>query len=155
MIINYRAYIAASRRFDRGLEARLESARRASEIHKERTGKPLRVTEDDVLNIHVRYVEVDESLSPEQTPKYSPYSTSNSPRNRRPYVTTEKPIDYTMITLDEVTTDDTTSGPSPAQDWTNPVGAIPYYWLYPEFPITFHDNSRTCTTVLEHRTPSH
>src|ERR1700692_4222869 len=43
-----RAYIAASRRSDRSLEARLESARRASEIHKRRTGKALRVTEADV-----------------------------------------------------------------------------------------------------------
>lgn len=45
-----RAYIAASRRSDRGLGARLESARRASEIHHKRTGRALRVTEADVLN---------------------------------------------------------------------------------------------------------
>jgi len=45
-----RAYIAASRRSDRSIEARLESARRASEIHKRRTGKALRVTEADVRN---------------------------------------------------------------------------------------------------------
>ena len=45
-----RAYIAASRRSDRSLEARVESARRASEIHKRRTGRSLRVTEQDVIN---------------------------------------------------------------------------------------------------------
>jgi len=45
-----RAYIAASRRSDRSLEARMESARRASEIHKKRTGRALRVTEQDVVN---------------------------------------------------------------------------------------------------------
>jgi len=45
-----RAYIAASRRSDRSLEARIESARRASEIHKKRTGRGLRVTEEDVVN---------------------------------------------------------------------------------------------------------
>jgi hypothetical protein len=45
-----RAYIAASRRSDRGLEARMESARRASDIHKKRTGRALRVTEADVVN---------------------------------------------------------------------------------------------------------
>jgi len=44
------AYIAASRRSDRSLEARIESARRASEIHKKRTGRALRVTEADVIN---------------------------------------------------------------------------------------------------------
>jgi len=45
-----RAYVAASRRSDRSLEARIESARRASEIHKKRTGRALRVTEQDVIN---------------------------------------------------------------------------------------------------------
>jgi hypothetical protein len=45
-----RAYIAASRRNDRSLEARVESARRASEIHKKRTGRGLKVTEQDVMN---------------------------------------------------------------------------------------------------------
>lgn len=45
-----RAYIAASRRSDRSLDARIESARRASEIHEQRTGRPLRVTKEDVLN---------------------------------------------------------------------------------------------------------
>ncbi|PBP20827.1 hypothetical protein BUE80_DR008473 [Diplocarpon rosae] len=45
-----RAYIAASRRSDRSLEARVESARRASEIHKRRTGRGLRVTEKDTGN---------------------------------------------------------------------------------------------------------
>lgn len=45
-----RAYIAASRRSDRSLEARIESARRASEIHKKRTGRSLRITEQDVVN---------------------------------------------------------------------------------------------------------
>lgn len=44
------AYIAASRRSDRGLGAGLESARRASEIHQKRTGRALRVTEADVLD---------------------------------------------------------------------------------------------------------
>lgn len=45
-----RAYIAASRRTDRGLNARMQSARRASEIHQKRTGRALRVTEAEVLN---------------------------------------------------------------------------------------------------------
>lgn len=42
LIIICSAYIAASRRSDRGLEARVESARHASEIHKKRTGHGLR-----------------------------------------------------------------------------------------------------------------
>lgn len=56
-----RAYIAASRRSDRSLEARVESARRASEIHKKRTGRALRVTEQDVINEEM-YEEEDDGL---------------------------------------------------------------------------------------------
>lgn len=56
-----RAYIAASRRSDRSVEARVESARRASEIHKKRTGKSLKVTEKDVLADEM-YEEEDDEL---------------------------------------------------------------------------------------------
>ncbi|KAK5695098.1 hypothetical protein LTR17_024623 [Elasticomyces elasticus] len=55
-----RAYIAASRRSDRGLEARFESAKRASEIHKQRTGRSLRVTEQDVINEEIYEEERDD-----------------------------------------------------------------------------------------------
>lgn len=55
-----RAYIAASRRSDRSVEARVESARRASEIHKRRTGKSLKVTEKDVLAEEMYEEEEDE-----------------------------------------------------------------------------------------------
>ncbi|RDW67945.1 hypothetical protein BP6252_09341 [Coleophoma cylindrospora] len=55
-----RAYIAASRRSDRSLEARVESARRASEIHKKRTGRALKVTEQDVLNEEMYEEEEDD-----------------------------------------------------------------------------------------------
>ncbi|KAK0263557.1 hypothetical protein LTR35_017556 [Friedmanniomyces endolithicus] len=56
-----RAFIAASRRNDRSLEARVESARRASETHKRRTGRSLRVTEQDVINEEM-YEEEDDDL---------------------------------------------------------------------------------------------
>lgn len=56
-----RAYIAASRRSDRGLEARVKSARRASEVHKRRTGRSLRVTKQDVVNRKI-YEEEDDEL---------------------------------------------------------------------------------------------
>ena len=45
-----RAYIAASRRQDRSIEARIQSARMASEIHKGRTGKAFVITEEIVRN---------------------------------------------------------------------------------------------------------
>jgi hypothetical protein len=56
-----RAYIAASRRSDRSLEARVESARRASEIHKRRTGRSLKVTEQIVIDEEM-YDEEDDDL---------------------------------------------------------------------------------------------
>jgi len=55
-----RAYIAASRRCDRNLEARVDSARRASEIHKKRTGRSLRVTEQDVMKEEMYEEEIDD-----------------------------------------------------------------------------------------------
>lgn len=61
LIVAVSAYIAASRRSDRSLEARIESARRASEIHKKRTGRALRVTEQDVINEEM-YEEEDDDL---------------------------------------------------------------------------------------------
>ncbi|PHH86889.1 hypothetical protein CDD83_9626 [Cordyceps sp. RAO-2017] len=56
-----RAYIAASRRADRSIEARVQSARMASEIHKKRTGKGFRITEDIVMKEEM-YEEEDEDL---------------------------------------------------------------------------------------------
>ncbi|KIX06809.1 uncharacterized protein Z518_04785 [Rhinocladiella mackenziei CBS 650.93] len=56
-----RAYIVASRRSDRSLEARVESVRRASEIHQRRTGRSLRVTEQDIINEEM-YEEEDDDL---------------------------------------------------------------------------------------------
>ncbi|RSL58633.1 hypothetical protein CEP54_007670 [Fusarium duplospermum] len=44
-----RAYVAASRRTDRNIKARMDSAFMASEIHRKRTGKRLHVTEDIVM----------------------------------------------------------------------------------------------------------
>ncbi|KAM7204251.1 hypothetical protein V8F20_003664 [Naviculisporaceae sp. PSN 640] len=55
-----RAYIAASRRADRSLEARVQSARMASEIHKKRTGKGFRITEDIVMREEMYEEEEDE-----------------------------------------------------------------------------------------------
>lgn len=56
-----RAYIAASRRADRSIEARVQSARMASEIHKKRTGKSFRITEDIVIKEEM-YEEEDDDF---------------------------------------------------------------------------------------------
>jgi len=54
-----RAFVAASRRKDRSLDARLESANRASLLHKKRTGKALNITREIVQN-EAMYEEIDE-----------------------------------------------------------------------------------------------
>ena len=78
----YRAYIAASRRSDRSLEARVESARRASEIHKKRTGRALRVTEQDVVNEEM-YEEEDDDLPMQYRRLTAHLNTGNADFNRR------------------------------------------------------------------------
>ncbi|KAI9721391.1 MAG: hypothetical protein M1828_005140 [Chrysothrix sp. TS-e1954] len=77
-----RAYIAASRRSDRSLEARVESARRASEIHKRRTGRSLRVTEQDVVNEEM-YEEEDDDLPLQYRRLTAHLNTNSSDFNRR------------------------------------------------------------------------
>ncbi|KAE8148151.1 hypothetical protein BDV25DRAFT_168639 [Aspergillus avenaceus] len=54
-----RAFIAASRRKDRSLDARLESANRASQLHKQRTGKALHITRD-IVEKEAMYEEIDD-----------------------------------------------------------------------------------------------
>jgi hypothetical protein len=76
------AYIAASRRSDRSLEARVESARRASEIHKRRTGRSLRVTEQDVVNDEM-YEEEDDLLPMQYRRLAAHLQTSSLDFNRR------------------------------------------------------------------------
>ena len=56
-----RAYIAASRRADRSIEARVQSAKMASNIHKKRTGKGFRITEEIVIKEEM-YEEEDDDL---------------------------------------------------------------------------------------------
>lgn len=77
-----RAYIAASRRSDRSLEARVESARRASEIHKRRTGRSLKVTEQDVINEEM-YEEEDDDLPAQYRRLTAHLQTGSADFNRR------------------------------------------------------------------------
>ena len=76
------AYIAASRRSDRSLEARVESARRASEIHKRRTGRSLKVTEQDVINEEM-YEEEDDDLPLQYRRLTAHLQTGSADFNRR------------------------------------------------------------------------
>ncbi|KAI1645214.1 uncharacterized protein F4817DRAFT_186770 [Daldinia loculata] len=97
-----RAYIAASRRADRSLEARVQSARQASEIHRRRTGRGLKVSEEIVLKEEMYEEEEDE------IPRHYKYLTAhlqtNSPdMNHRvnAYITTQAAM-ATMARYNEV-----------------------------------------------------
>ncbi|POR33376.1 Uncharacterized protein TPAR_06428 [Tolypocladium paradoxum] len=72
-----RAYIAASRRADRSTEARLQSAKMASEIHKKRTGKGFRITEEIVMKEEM-YEEEEDDL-PRSFRLLGPHMKTESP----------------------------------------------------------------------------
>lgn len=64
------------------MEARIESARRASEIHKRRTGRSLRVTEQDVINEEM-YEEEDDDLPMQYRRLTAHLQTQNADFDRR------------------------------------------------------------------------
>jgi len=72
-----RAYVAASRRQDRSIEARVQSARMASEIHKKRTGKGLRITEE-IVRREEMYEEEEDDL-PRSLRLLNPQMQTSSP----------------------------------------------------------------------------
>lgn len=73
-----RAYIAASRRGDRSIEARVASAHEASKIHKERTGKSLKITQS--------IVEAEEMYEEEEdAPRHFAYNLAHLPGRFQTY----------------------------------------------------------------------
>jgi hypothetical protein len=64
------------------LEARVESARRASEIHKRRTGRSLRVTEQDVINEEM-YGEEEDDLPSQYRQLTAHLQTTSTAFNQR------------------------------------------------------------------------
>ncbi|KAM0297587.1 hypothetical protein HYE67_007239 [Fusarium culmorum] len=77
-----RAYIAASRRADRSIEARVQSAKMASEIHKKRTGKAFRITEEIVMKEEM-YEEEDDDFPRSYRLLKSNMQTPNAEFNAR------------------------------------------------------------------------
>lgn len=77
-----RAYIAASRRADRSIEARVQSAKMASEIHKKRTGKAFRITEEIVMKEEM-YEEEDDDFPRSYRLLKSNMQTDNAILNAR------------------------------------------------------------------------
>ncbi|XWX01335.1 hypothetical protein V2A60_009362 [Cordyceps javanica] len=72
-----RAFVAASRRTDRSLEARYQSALMASEVHKKRTGKNFRLTHQIVHDEEMYEEEEDEGM-PECWPRSQDGSRSRA-----------------------------------------------------------------------------
>ncbi|KAI0116191.1 hypothetical protein F4776DRAFT_673659 [Hypoxylon sp. NC0597] len=85
-----RAYIAASRRADRSLEARVQSARQASEIHRRRTGRGLKVSEEIVLKEEM-YEEEEDDLPRQYKYLTAHLQTNSNDMNHRvnAYITTQ------------------------------------------------------------------
>jgi hypothetical protein len=77
-----RAYIAASRRADRSLEARVQSAKMASEIHRKRTGRGLKVSEEIVLKEEM-YEEMEDDIPRAYKYLTAHLQTGSSELNRR------------------------------------------------------------------------
>ncbi|KAL1875963.1 hypothetical protein VTK73DRAFT_9674 [Phialemonium thermophilum] len=77
-----RAYIAASRRADRSIEARVQSARMASEIHKKRTGKGFKISEEIVLKEEM-YEEEEDDLPRQYRALAAHLRTSSEDMNSR------------------------------------------------------------------------
>jgi hypothetical protein len=77
-----RAYIAASRRADRSIEARVQSARMASEIHRKRTGKGFKISEEIVMKEEM-YEEEDDDLPRQYRALAAHLQTSSAEMNHR------------------------------------------------------------------------
>lgn len=77
-----RAYIAASRRADRSIEARVQSARMASEIHKKRTGKGFKISEEIVMKEEM-YEEEEDDLPRQYRALAAHLQTSSADMNSR------------------------------------------------------------------------
>ncbi|KAI1264663.1 hypothetical protein F5Y18DRAFT_76268 [Xylariaceae sp. FL1019] len=97
-----RAYIAASRRADRSLEARVQSAKMASEIHRRRTGRGLKVSEEIVLKEEM-YEEEEDDLPRSYRQLTAHLQTNSSEMNSRfsAYVSTQTAL-ATMQRYNEV-----------------------------------------------------
>jgi hypothetical protein len=126
-LISLSAYIAASRRSDRSLEARIESARRASEIHKKRTGRALRVTEQDVINEEM-YEEEDDDLPTQYQRLNAHLHTTSVMFNKKlhDYIATQHGVrnmfmsQYQTPGFQQYGGQFAPQGPPPANNWLNP-----------------------------------
>ncbi|KAL8937145.1 MAG: hypothetical protein Q9216_004574 [Gyalolechia sp. 2 TL-2023] len=163
-----RAYIAASRRSDRSLEARVESARRASEIHKRRTGRSLRVTEQDVVNEEM-YEEEDDDLPVQYRRLTAHLQTGSADFNRRlsAYLTNHVAM---RSALDQAITNSYAQQypnapqfahnqpgiyPSPLMPSNMTPAQSPHPYMQPSFPSTnFHPSSTRPVQAADSHSPT-
>ncbi|KAI1810395.1 hypothetical protein GGS20DRAFT_579928 [Poronia punctata] len=98
-----RAYIAASRRSDRSIEARVQSAKMASEIHKRRTGRALKVSEE-LVEKEAMYEEVDDDIPRAYRYLTAQLQTSSPEMNRKlsDYVATSTALAASVARYEEI-----------------------------------------------------
>ncbi|RMZ70158.1 hypothetical protein GMOD_00000216 [Pyrenophora seminiperda CCB06] len=149
----YSAYIAASRRSDRSLEARIESARRASEIHKKRTGRALRVTEQDVVNEEM-YEEEDDDLPTQYQRLNAHLHTSSVMFNKKlhDYIATQHGVRNMFMSqyqnsgpaYPQFGQQFSATGPSfpQASNWLNPSSMLPPHQFAPSSPHAFQQTQQ-------------
>lgn len=135
-----RAFIAASRRCDRTLEARVESAKRASEIHKARTGRGLKITAKDVQNEEM-YEEEEDDLPLQYRHLTAGFQTSSPEFNRRfaAYLTTHVAI-RTALEQSIIQSYQQQQEQQQQQQQLNPDQSLPYQiqpQQYEMFPSPF------------------
>ncbi|KAF9767405.1 hypothetical protein IL306_000049 [Fusarium sp. DS 682] len=152
-----RAYIAASRRADRSLEARVQSARMASEIHKKRTGKAFRITEEIVMKEEMYEEEDDEFPRSYRLLKQS-MQTSNPAFNARvdAYLTNRVAMSQIITATEndwrnnEINMEFAKMFPQAQQQ----AQSLSHRWSTPGFSVPHARNSSVSTPMEQHFDPN-
>ncbi|KAF4332301.1 hypothetical protein FBEOM_13903 [Fusarium beomiforme] len=152
-----RAYIAASRRADRSLEARVQSARMASEIHKKRTGKAFRITEEIVMKEEMYEEEDDEFPRSYRLLKQS-MQTSNPAFNARvdAYLTNRVAMSQIMTATEndwrnnEINMEFAKMFPQAQQQ----AQSLSHRWSTPGYSVPHARNNTVSTPMEQHFDPN-
>ncbi|KAH7156853.1 hypothetical protein EDB81DRAFT_840834 [Dactylonectria macrodidyma] len=140
-----RAYIAASRRADRSIEARVQSARMASEIHKKRTGKAFRITEEIVIKEEM--YEEEEDDFPRSYRLLGPHmQTSSADMNSRvgTYLTSRVAMSKYMSATEQDWRDNAVNRAFAEMfpDANRHAQSLSHRWSTPGFPVPASQNGR-------------
>ncbi|KAF4964669.1 hypothetical protein FSARC_7430 [Fusarium sarcochroum] len=152
-----RAYIAASRRADRSIEARVQSAKMASEIHKKRTGKAFRITEEIVMKEEM-YEEEDDDFPRSYRILKSNMQTSNAELNARvdAYLTNRVAMSQ-LLSATEADWRNNEINQTFAQFFPQAqrqAQSMSHRWSTPGFPVPQGQNNRVSSPMEQHFDPN-